>query len=131
MAGGSGCTPGPGPLPDGTWFGYIRTTAPDSVGFDLACWFSGIGAIEAAAEDGEESPPPNDYYIRNLSSTTRTIGVLTDVTVQRLSENDITKLVPTEFAQWAITRDLPGWIPAVWIEIADGSVASITEQYQP
>ncbi|RMH86193.1 MAG: hypothetical protein D6683_00900, partial [Actinomyces sp.] len=75
LAEGSGCTPGTDTLPDGEWFGYVTDTAPDAVTFDLACWFTGDAAALAAAEDGEESPPPNDYYIRNRSSRLRTVPV--------------------------------------------------------
>jgi len=36
---GSGCAPGPGPLSDGVWFGFIDETnsSPSTVVFDLAC----------------------------------------------------------------------------------------------
>ena len=48
-----------------------------TVTFDLVQWFSGDAATKAAAEDGEESPPPNDYYIRNVNPRLRTLPVAT------------------------------------------------------
>ena len=66
LASGSGCTPGAGDLPDGEWFGLVDAS-PTDIDFDLACWFTGDAAVLASAEDGEESPPPNDYYVRNVN----------------------------------------------------------------
>lgn len=37
---GSGCTPGPGPLPDGQWVGHIVSSAGSSIRFDLVCYDS-------------------------------------------------------------------------------------------
>ncbi len=135
LASGSGCTPGTGDLPDGTWFGYVTGPSLEQLEFDLACWFSGAGAIEATLEDGEESPPPNDYYIRNTSTDTRTLGVADDVAVEWLPPEDIATLTPIEYDEWIRLREETeaerGWLPGVWIEIADGEVISIEEQYQP
>ena len=72
---GSGCTPGDGPLPDGDWYGIVTSRRNDSLDFDLACWFTGDAAVQASAEDGEESPPPNDYYIRNSNPETREVPI--------------------------------------------------------
>jgi hypothetical protein len=56
---------------------YLKTVAPDrpTITFDLIQFFTGEAATKAAAEDGEESPPPNDYYIRNVNSRLRTLPV--------------------------------------------------------
>ena len=131
LAQGSGCTPGEGDLPDGTWFGYVSDPATDSLAFDLACWFSGAGAIEATLADGEESPPPNDYYIRNTSTDTRTVPVAADVAVRWLSPEDIANLADIAYNQWIEIRPERDWLPGVWIEIENGVVTSIEEQYQP
>lgn len=77
----SQCSPGTDTLPDGLWFGYFGTVLDESLEFDLACWFTGQAAIRAATEDGAESPPPNDYYIRNSSDTLRTIVASANVEV--------------------------------------------------
>lgn len=131
LASGSGCTPGPGALPDGTWFGYVSEPTATELEFDLACWFSGAGAIEATLEDGEESPPPNDYYIRNSSSDTRAIPVSPTVTVRWLPPDDIVNLTEIAYEQWLEVGPERSWQPAVWLEIDNGEVTSIEEQYQP
>ena len=131
LAVGSGCTPGPGDLPDGTWFGYVTDPTAANLMFDLACWFNGAGAIEATLEDGEESPPPNDYYIRNTSADTRTIPAAGDVTVRWLPPDDIANLADIGYADWLAIRPERDWLPGVWLEIENGEVVAIEEQYQP
>lgn len=131
LASGSGCTPGPGALPDGTWFGYVSDPTATELEFDLACWFSGAAAIEATLEDGEESPPPNDYYIRNTSTDTRSVPVSPDVTVRWLPPDDIVNLTDIPYDEWLDVGPERSWQPAVWLEIEEGEVVSIEEQYQP
>lgn len=131
LASESGCTPGQGDLPDGRWFGYITDPTDESIQFDLACWFSGVGAIEATLEDGQESPPPNDYYIRNTSTDTRAIPVSPDVAVQWLPPDDIANLSDIPYADWVDGRADRDWLPGVWVEVDGGGVVSIEEQYQP
>ncbi|HEY5650206.1 MAG TPA: GerMN domain-containing protein [Acidimicrobiia bacterium] len=131
LASESGCTPGPGDLPDGTWFGYVTDPAQATVEFDLACWFSGAGAIEATLEDGAESPPPNDYYIRNVASDTRTVPVSPEVVVRWLPPEDIVNLTDIAYADWISIRPERDWLPGVWLQIEGGEVVSIEEQYQP
>jgi hypothetical protein len=131
LALGSGCTPGPGNLPDGTWFGYVTEPTVDQLEFDLACWFSDPGAIEATLEDGEESPPPNGYYIRNTSTETRLTPVSTNVAVRWLPPEDIANLTDISYSEWLAIRPERDWLPGVWLDIENGAVTSIEEQYQP
>ena len=131
LAEGSGCTPGTEELPDGRWFGYVADPTESDLEFDLACWFSGAGAIEATLEDGEESPPPNDYYIRNASEETRTVPVADDVVVRWLPPEDIATLADIGYTDWIEIRPDRDWLPGVWIEVEGGEVISIEEQYQP
>ena len=130
-ASGSGCTPGSATLPDGEWFGYVDAIRPAHLEFDLACWFSGTPAAEAAAEDGQESPPPNDYYIRNISSETRTVPLSAAVEISELVDRGGPDLRSVSFDEW-----WPGWDgraqePGVWITIDGGAIVGITEQYVP
>jgi hypothetical protein len=48
-------------LADGRHPVYLKTVDPDrqAITFDLIQFFTGDAATKAAAEDGEESPPPN------------------------------------------------------------------------
>jgi hypothetical protein len=49
--------------------------------FDLIQFLTGEAAIKAAAEDHQESPPPNDYYIRNVNPRLRTLPVRSGATI--------------------------------------------------
>lgn len=57
----SGCSPGPGPLPDGIWFGSIKVATTDAVQFDLMCFGPG---------------PEGPGDVSNSSDTLRTVPVL-------------------------------------------------------
>jgi hypothetical protein len=73
-------------LADGRHPVYLKTVEPDqpdqpAIKFDLIQFFTGEAATKAAAEDGKESPPPNDYYIRNVNSRLRTLPVRSDAPI--------------------------------------------------
>jgi hypothetical protein len=135
LASGSGCTPGTDELPDGEWFGYVDSASAEVLEFDLACWFSGDAAALAAAEDGEESPPPNDYYIRNVNPDLREVPVAADAEVMWLPNIGGPDLESITYADWIAARYAPGtedeYKPGVWLTIADGDIVEIEEQYVP
>jgi hypothetical protein len=67
---GSGCSPGPGPLPDGVWFGFVHADPAhpaSSVQFDLACYYSSTRWI-ALGHPPDETPEDN---IVNTSTALR------------------------------------------------------------
>lgn len=136
QAGGSGCTPGPGKLPDGEWFGFVVDADDEEIEFDLACWFSGDAAARAAAEDGEESPPPNDYYIRNRNDLKRMLEVAGAAEVVWYPQlGDPSSETTTTYQRWVlgveerdVDRDL---LPMVWVEVKDGVVVKVQEQWVP
>lgn len=128
---GSGCTPGSETLPDGDWFGYVDSTSSAEIELDLACWFTGTPAAEAAAEDGEESPPPNDYYIRNISTETRTVPVSATVEISALADAGAPDLESVSYADWSAGWAGLDYQPGVWITIEGGTIVNITEQYVP
>lgn len=130
---GSGCSPGEGDLPDGEWYGGVADVEGNTIDFDLACWFSGDAAARAAAEDGEESPPPNDYYVRNENPTVRPLSVEDNVEVVWYPElGDPTSEATTTFADWVDgLSDRGEFIPGIWVEIEDGAVVRIHEQWVP
>ncbi len=131
-ASGSGCTPGVADLPDGDWFGYVILAETDAVEFDLACWFTGVPAANAAAEDGFESPPPNDYYIRNVSDDLRTIPIGdAGVVALQLSPTGGPDLATVPYVEWVAGWASRDYQPGVWLEISGGVLVEITEQYQP
>lgn len=129
---GSGCTPGPGELDDGQWFGYVTTSTGTDMEFDLACWFIGDAAVRAAAEDGEESPPPNDYYIRNVNETTRTLEVAAAAEVVWFPQfGDPASEATTTYEDWIVQIEARDFMPGVWLEVENGVVVSIHEQWVP
>jgi hypothetical protein len=71
---GSGCSPGPGALPDGWWFGYPSSapSAGGSFGFDLACYrYEEMADVEHGHDD---------VVVTNENTTLRTVTVAADAT---------------------------------------------------
>lgn len=131
-ADGSGCTPDGAELPAGRWFGFVETAADGELTFDLACWFTGSAAADAAREDGMESPPPNDYHIRNASDRLRTIPVTATAEVAWLTNPaDLSTLETIGYARWVRDRSDRSYQPGVWLTITDGTITAIEEQYVP
>lgn len=77
VAAGSGCV-APEVLPDGIWWGFIHS-ADGTVGFDLACLYSGEEAIAAAIEDGENPDNLGEVYIRNDQTRLRMLPARADI----------------------------------------------------
>jgi hypothetical protein len=131
LAEGSGCTPGDGPLADGEWFGFVTSRSESLLAFDLACWFSGDAAIQASAEDGEESPPPNDYYVRNTNPATREVAVGDVVEVTFYPDGDPNNVSEIDYDDWAGMVATRGFELGVWLDIENGAIAEIHEQWVP
>jgi hypothetical protein len=124
-------------LADGRHPAYLKTVDPDrpTITFDLIQFFTGEAATKAAAEDGEESPPPNDYYIRNVNSRLRTLPVRSDapITVNVLaaqSTGSSTKDVTVTLDELASYFPNSGTAP-FWITVAQGQVTKIAQQFLP
>lgn len=131
-ASGSGCSPGDGPtLPEGEWFGFVKSSSATGIEFDLACWFTGQAAVDAAAEDGEESPPPNDYYIRNDNPLIRSLGVSSEAEVTWYPTADPASEAVVIFEEWAEEVVGRGFLFGVWLHVIDGHVLEIREQWVP
>ncbi len=130
-ASGSGCTPDTQELPDGRWFGFATGVSDTNVTFDLACWFSGSAAADAAAEDGEESPPPNDYYIRNTNDQLRTIPASGSTSVTWLPTADPADAATSSYAEWVEVWPTRSYLPGLWLDIEGGEITLIEEQYVP
>lgn len=132
-ASGSGCTPPPGEgLPDGRWFGLVEAADGGLLSFDLACWFVGTAAEAAASEDGEESPPPNDYHVRNANNRVRTLPVNPTAEVAWLPEpGNPESLTIVVYDDWRAQRDDRLYQPGVWLNIDGGAIISIEEQFVP
>jgi hypothetical protein len=134
---GAPTTSEPVVLADGRHPVYIKTVDPDqqTITFDLIQFFTGDAATKAAAEDGEESPPPNDYYIRNVNSRLRTLPVRSDapITVNVLaagSTGSATKDVSVTLAELATYFPNSGTAP-FWLTVDQGQVTKAAQQFLP
>jgi hypothetical protein len=124
-------------LADGRHPVFLKSVDPDrkTITFDLIQFYTGDAATRAAAEDNEESPPPNDYYIRNVNPRLRTLTVRADapITVNVLaaqSTGSATKDVSVTLAKLATWFPNPG-TPPFWITVEQGQVAKIAQQFLP
>jgi hypothetical protein len=127
----------PAVLADGRHPVYIKTVDPGrrTITFDLIQFFTGDAAAKAAAEDGEESPPPNDYYIRNVNPRLRTLPVRAGapITVNVLaaqSTGSATKDVPVTLEKLASYFPNSG-TPPFWITVQQDEVTEMAQQYVP
>jgi hypothetical protein len=125
-------------LADGRHPVYIRTVNPDSrkITFDLIQFYFGDDAAREAAKDGKESPPPNDYYIRNVNPALRTLPVRADatITVNTLAAGytgSATRNVDVQLYRLQILLDSRGYSPPFWITVRNDQVTRIAEQYLP
>ncbi len=119
-------------LADGMYFGYITALDAEDLKltFDAAQLLSGDAANKAAAEDGGESPPPNDYWIRNASKATRALGLTEDAVLCTASPEDIVTNRKVSLAQ--VNQALGDGEPlAVWIDMRGGTVVRVQQQYFP
>jgi hypothetical protein len=124
-------------LADGRHPVYVKTVDPaqQTLTFDLIQFFTGDAATKAAAEDNEESPPPNDYYIRNVNPRLRTLPVAADapITVNVLaaqSTGSSTKNVSVTLAELAGYFPNSG-TPPFWITVDQGQVTKMAQQFLP
>jgi hypothetical protein len=108
----------------------------DQVMFDLACFFFGDAANEAAEEDGvEEIPVPNDYYIRNQVDTLRSVPIADTAVVHTLGTAIEDGFESVPYTQWIEQEGgyvpCPGEFCLVWLYVNSGEVTEIVEQYTP
>jgi len=100
---------------------------------DFAQFLTGTAAAEAAATAGDESPPPNDYYISNANPKLRTFGVAkgTKFVVVGEDPNDTDSLSTDEFYD-AIDGNTDGAKDApYWFTITNGVITAGEEQWTP
>ena len=129
---GSGCRPPrPTVLPDGRWFGELKTVAPDAgtLGLDVACFYGGSAANAAAKAAGQHVPVPNDIFISNTSPNVLTLHAVSDVAVGLLGANgSAVAYYPTKTGLEEATPVMSNW---VWVDVASGWVVAIQQQYIP
>ena len=111
-----------------------------TVSADFAQFLTGKAAADSATAHGDESPPPNDYYIANDNKKLRSLPVKPGIKVMLTALDDGTsdpegyKVSVEKWAGYyaAPTQDT-GSITGgpYWITITDGVVTAIAEQYTP
>lgn len=131
-------------LEDGTHFVFVRNVDPAAraVTFDLAYFLTGDEANEAAAEHGDETPVPNDYYIVNDNPRLRTLALAPTLEIvlidwnhccDRTFDGDLGVFATAVGEETdVIVGDLVyrGHSP-FWLTVQDGRVVLIEEQYLP
>ena len=125
-------------LPDGRHPVRITTVDPDrrAITFDLIQFYWGHDANREAAKDHQESPPPNDYYIRNINPRLRTLPVRSDATITCNTltagyTGSVTKDIRLPLWRLAIVMQATHHSPPLWITVDHGQVVRIAEQYIP
>jgi hypothetical protein len=133
---GSGCDPPAGnTLPTGIWYGILRSVDPpaNTIGLDLACWFSGKSAQAAS---GSSAPVADDVYVRNQNPKIYTIPVAAKVAVVPLATTPAggfsggfaPNATGIAAAQQVATN---GSDHGVWVVITDGQAVVIQAQFRP
>jgi hypothetical protein len=132
-AAGSGCEPGSDSLPTGYWFGSVLEAHETTIEFDLACFYTGDIAWEKAAEEGEEAN--NNFWIVNENPELRTVDIAPGATIWVITEDVSASPDPVPVSDWDPEESpytpCPGEGCAVWLEITNGVVTEIVEQYLP
>jgi hypothetical protein len=124
----------PNNLEGGAHFGYIRSIGEDVISFDLAEFYTGAEAQEAAENDGAEWN--GDFYIRNNSAVLRELpfGQGVEVFLVDCSGEGGCVDVASDFielnARLADFQAIGDGMP-VWIDYVDHRVILIREQYLP
>jgi hypothetical protein len=100
-----------------------------TVTFDLVQYFRDEAATREAAKDHQESPPPNDSYMRNVNSRLRTLPVGADAAITANQLTGSNENVPVSLGRLAsLTRAGSG---VFWITVRDGQIVQIGEQWSP
>src|SRR4029450_5371389 len=100
-----------------------------TVTFDLVQYFRDEAATREAAKDHQESPPPNDSYMRNVNPRLRTLPVGADaaITANQLARSN--ENVPVSLGRLAsLTRAGSG---VFWLTVRDDQIVQIGEQWSP
>jgi hypothetical protein len=124
-------------LADGRHPVLITTVDPDrpAITVDLIQFYQGEDATREAAKDHQESPPPNDYYLRNTNPRLRTLAVTRDaaITTNTLTAGytgSATKTIRVPLDRLRIVL-LSRNSPPFWITVQHGQVTRVAEQYLP
>jgi hypothetical protein len=131
-------------LVDGRSFVYAKemggTASAPTLAFDLALFLTDQAAIDAAAAHGDETPPPNGYYIVNDNPKLRSLPVAPTVTILYYPSGGpacckhqtgtldgftaaVNGVAMTDYPDMSYTP----W----WLTVVNGMIVKITQQYLP
>lgn len=107
---------------------------------DYVLFLTGQEASDAAAAHGDESPPPNDYYVVNDNPRLREFPLADDATVHVAVNPDGTsapdgRAMP--LADWLAAMSAsstdPGGVTSgvFWLTITDGVITELWQQFVP
>lgn len=128
---GGGTGSEPAVLADGRHPVLLKAVDADRrrVTFDLVQFYQGEAATREAAKDHQESPPPNDHYIRNVNPRLRTLWVRGDAAVTVNGLVGTQQAVPVTLAKLkTLTRT---YSPVFWVTVRNDQVVRIGEQWMP
>jgi hypothetical protein len=127
-----------GGLADGRYFVYAKkVTGGSSLTFVVAQFLTGKAAADAATAHGDESPPPNDYYIVHDNKKRSTYPISTAVVVRYIPMANCCNLKLGNFSAWSeavngtAMTDYSGKNAPWWITISSGSIVKIQQQFLP
>lgn len=108
------------------------------VTLDYIQFLVGDEAAEAAAARGDESPPPNDYYIINDNPKLREYPVQQGITVEVMYAADQTFMpegVTVSLADWTagMTGPMLNYYTSTYyiVTVTDGTITELSQQYLP
>ena len=127
---------------NGRQAGYMHAVnvADHTLTIDIIQFFVGEAANRAAKEDGQETPVPNDYYIRNVNPKLYTFPVAASASLTVLASEPesggSTDTRPVDLAGLATivnghaAKDQATFNPW-WITTSNGTVVKVEEQFVP
>lgn len=133
---------GPEESDDGRFIGYItdiyNVMQSRRVKIDYIQFLTGDEAAAAASAHGDESPPPNDYYILNENPRIRDFNVREGLQVTMWTWNMPSDGVTEQsipFDIWWDAIEMGGQdeylVNPYWVTIDNGTVIEIEEQFLP
>jgi hypothetical protein len=104
-------------------------TGGRTVTFDLIQFFQGEQATIEAAKDHQESPPPNDLYIRNVNPRLRTLPVRAGapITVNGL----LATQTPTPVTLAKLASLTSRYSPVFWVTVRNDQIVKVAEVWMP
>jgi hypothetical protein len=126
--------PEPVVLADGRHPVILESIDPSrrTVTFDLIQMYWGDEATREAAKDHQESPPPNDYYIRNVNPKLRTLPARADAPI---TINTLAAWTGRTTKNVSVTLDRLATLPTdgavFYLTVHHDQVVNIAQQYLP